>query len=326
MIKQLLSLLAFTITCTGPLFAQGPTFYFSFDQTEADASGNAASLEGPVRYGEGYDGSSNAGLEFLRNHFDDVIVTPGAEPVSHEPPFTYAAWIRWDSADPAAAYPVCSSDSTNFHGGMTMQRSGAGTAAITFGNTFGGGFQHRYRITGTTQLQLGSWYHIAVTIDVDSLGEVIDPVLYVDGTPEVVTVDGTGNLNDIANFKAPFRIGQKWNLFFVGGVDELVGYDRALTPAEIIDVRDGVLLTDNTPTQTKLSVYPNVASDVISIDTSVGTNWSRVVAVSAHGQQFELFNIAGSTFDVSRLPAATYHVLILTEDNKAVAATSLVKI
>ena len=95
-------------------------------------------------------------------------------------------------------------------------------SGLPVGQVYIGGEQNA---TGTAQLPLDTWTHVAVTFDGTSLR------LYVDGTlTNTTAISGAMSGSD-----GPLRIGGNaiWNEWFDGLIDELRIYDRALSPTEI---------------------------------------------------------------------------------------------
>lgn len=83
-----------------------------------------------------------------------------------------------------------------------------------------------FSLTGTNCLRRESWTHIAVTYDGSSL------VLYVDGNIDGAT-QATGS---VVSTSSPIIIGNRGESGFVGRIDEITLYSRALSPAEILEI------------------------------------------------------------------------------------------
>ncbi len=81
--------------------------------------------------------------------------------------------------------------------------------------------------------KVGQWYHIALTRNVDEYR------LYVNG----VCLTRDVNTNPVTVVSAPLTIGQVEGLFFEGAVDEVMIFNRALSPEEIMALsqREGPL-------------------------------------------------------------------------------------
>jgi len=107
-------------------------------------------------------------------------------------------------------------------GGVVYSLYANQNSGLPVGQVYIGGEQNA---TGTAQLPLDTWTHVAVTFDGTSLR------LYVDGTlTNTTAISGAMSGSD-----GPLRIGGNaiWNEWFDGLIDELRIYDRALSPTEI---------------------------------------------------------------------------------------------
>ena len=108
-------------------------------------------------------------------------------------------------------------------------------------------------IYGKTELQQGRWYHVAGTYDGSQMR------LYIDGVEEKELVDSTGGAIDgkwSGNIGTP--AGDVLQLKYaseslIGGIDEIVLLNRALTASEIKEMMSGALSTTAVDASGKLT-------------------------------------------------------------------------
>lgn len=92
---------------------------------------------------------------------------------------------------------------------------------------------------GTTQLQSGTWYHVAATLDAGKL------TVYVNGSPEGTPANNGST--QLSNDGVPMRLGATagqmgWQTpccFFDGLIDELAVYSKPLSGAQITQAKAG---------------------------------------------------------------------------------------
>lgn len=108
-----------------------------------------------------------------------------------------------------------------------------------------GGSVNRDRISWTTTLNTGTYYHIAITVDVSN-SAATEMVLYIDGVSQGNgTVDQDGSISAIFDSSAPFSIGCDFNSgsggqnLFDGLIDEVVITSDVMTQQEVSDLYAG---------------------------------------------------------------------------------------
>jgi MSHA biogenesis protein MshQ len=196
----------------GEVVDDGP---FGFDGVAVGgaATANATPVvltdPGTCRYGV-FDGA-NSYVEVA----DDAALDITAE-------LTVAAWIYLRST-PTELHTIVSKD-TNFEYHIDSQRRvywwWNDSSNIT------------RSITGTTQLALNEWYHVAITYESGAQR------IYVNGTLEGTTASHAGTL---ATNALPLFVGTDWNFpsrIFDGYIDEVRVVADALTGAEVQALRD----------------------------------------------------------------------------------------
>jgi hypothetical protein len=215
-----------TATTLTPPPATGPVAAYSFNEgsgtTVADASGNGnvgtisnATWTTAGKYGNTltFNGSSarvtvtdSASLHLTTGMTLEVWVYPTAAPLG---------WIDL----------IYKQDDVYF-----LEASSTLAAAPTAGGTFGNGFQ---TITGTSELPVNTWTHLAVTFDSATL------TVWVNG----VSVAAQAQTSPLTTSTLPLQIGgdSLYGQGFAGRIDEVRIYNRALTRPEIeVDMNTAV--------------------------------------------------------------------------------------
>lgn len=98
---------------------------------------------------------------------------------------------------------------------------------LTPDNRFMAGCQAGYAVTSSTVASPGQWYHVAVTYDAGAW------TLYVDGVAEATSIGPLISQSDGAAALARKGVGDLFNDFLEGAIDEAGLYSRALSSAEV---------------------------------------------------------------------------------------------
>jgi hypothetical protein len=218
--------IATLLAACGPVAAQislGSVAYFPFSGNALDMSGNGndGSAVGVVSVPDRFGNPSSA----YRFSAGDVIEVADDAALDLTDALTIAAWIQPQVA--AGKYVLTKHDPD--HGGSAYSldiypgtvRSVLKNAALGSGGA-----------EGVTPIQAGVWQHIAVTWD-GSLCRV-----YYDGVE-----DGTGLFSGtLINTPDPVLIGKYYDSF-IGDIDEVWLFERALSPVEVHDLAN-LVFTD----------------------------------------------------------------------------------
>ena len=147
---------------------------------------------------------------------------------------------------------------------------------------------------GTNAVQLNTWYHVVETYD----GAVLK--LYVNGNLDGST-PASGPINVTAN---PFRIGSDgsgpWN--FIGNIDEVSLYNRALVPSEIQSIYNAGA-AGKCATPIPVAIYSQPANQTVVI----GQTASFTVDASGTAPLSYKWSLNGTA-----IPGATNNPLVLT--------------
>lgn len=160
---------------------------------------------------------------------------------------SFAGWVRVESAPSSSTMVLASKNDPG-----SSQRAylfgyahdGANLMVIAQVSSDGGSV-NRDRISWTTTLNTGTYYHLAVTIDVSN-SAATEMVLYINGVSQGNgTVDQDGGITAIFNSSAPFALGSDYNSgsggnnLYDGLIDEVVITSDIMSAQEIADLFAG---------------------------------------------------------------------------------------
>ena len=200
-------------------------FYFPFDNTAVDESGNGNTLlETSTSFSTGKFGQA---LFVDANGNNDVILNSKVWGIANE--FSVAAWVN------ASAFgsnrQIITADAS-FQGERVWQFRSLSNGRINFIRFDSGGAVRQ--CTTTTQMTTGSWIHVAATFSTTNGTKV-----YINGVESATE----SNLNPNANPSTPVAIGNGTSSSvggpFDGSIDEAILYSRELTPTEISTLAAG---------------------------------------------------------------------------------------
>ena len=185
------------------------------------------------------------------------------------------------------------------------------------GDAAGGGFGNRLTYSTNDAIPYEVWSHVAVVIAEDESG-----IIYLDGVPSILSQSGGNPPGDIRYFEAPFRIGQKWNNFFVGALDDIKLFSRVLSPGEVANLANDQISSVQTPVQ-RVVCSPTLASDHIRVEMGSSLiSWAY--AIAADGKVISASLIDGNTIDVSRLTAGMYRLSDVTIEGREIQGEFIV--
>ncbi len=298
------------------MFGQGPVLSLKFDGESMDHSGNGAEVLGPVRYTTDWRGTPNSAAVFHPDHYDDLLIEGQNDRLLLQPPLSFSLWLRPDNLFEPTFF-LSTSDSARIHGGITLQLDGSGAPILSLGDGRGGGSGNRFWYIAENALPQGTWSHLAYTLQPNGTAEI-----YIDGVRENLTTSGSASPSSLMHLSESFKIGQKWEYFFTGAIDEVYMYDRILTQAEILDLSIGVVGTEDPPAA-RVAVFPNASSTTIKFDAS-SELFSKVRVVDSAGKATMLY-LSGSAneLDISGLTAGLYFAYMLDGEGQPLYAEFL---
>jgi hypothetical protein len=173
---------------------------------------------------------------------------------------------------------------------------------------------------------LNVWNHLVILFD-NSLSVNLSSIKCYLNNVEIVESNFSGEYNINSGNTVPFTIGSSRLLneqYFLGKIDDLGIWNRALTEEEITSLYYGSSLVINDVSQSNLfSVYPNPAQSVITVNTDaklVGSlfaiydNTGKVVKrgnIKSENTNIELGNLSGGiyVFSIGENMKQTFKVL-----------------
>ena len=158
----------------------------------------------------------------------DASVDSSTSTTLSPPAITIAAWVQAD------AFPGPMTIVTRNAGGSAYYELTVTTGGklIVYFGVSGGSGDISYEGNGSQTLTTGTWYHVATTYN-----STAGLVSYVNGVVDR-TITAAGTLNLISGVPTVIGRGAVSGQFFDGRLDEVYVFDRALTQADIIALRD----------------------------------------------------------------------------------------
>jgi hypothetical protein len=198
--------------------------HYAFEGDANDSSGNghhAATIGSP-----GYAPHA-CGQAIDLDGADDTVTLPAG--VADSGDITVAAWVNWDGGDGWQRIFDFGNNTTQY---MFLTPSSADASTLRFAITIDG--NRREQRVETSQLTIGAWVHVAVTL----AGDVA--TLYVDGIPAASNTAVTLNptmFTPVINYIGT----SQWSddPLFDGRIDDFRIYNHALSEAEIADLAAG---------------------------------------------------------------------------------------
>lgn len=291
--------------------------WYEFEMTPLDSSGNNnhAVPVGTLLYGPGKRGSDAA--QFNGTAFAEITRIIGTN-------FTVAMWLKTTNTGPASGAWYAGMGLVD--GEVAGSAADWGCSVINSKFVLGIGNPDT-TISSTVNISDGNWHHVAAT-RVSDTGAV---KLYVDGVLNVSTTAPMGPRTS----PNELRIGATHinpPVFYVGSLDDLRLYDRALSASEIAE-----LVTPNTPPT--ISSIPDqstpIDNSVGPIDFTIGdvetpAEWLTVSGYSSNSNLVPNANItfggSGSNRTVTVTPApgqfGTANITVKVSDAQASTSTA----
>lgn len=187
--------------------------------------------------------------------------------------FTVVAWIRPDTDTTSTGIAGM------YDGGATSWRfilNATSKAYATLVYSDGGGGSTN--AAGTTALQADTWYHVALVLD----GTANLIYIYVDGTVENGGGSGTAFDHTLDATASDFWVGDNTGTYyFDGNIDEMGILDRALSSAEINEIKDSGFAGSAVTNVWKATLAGATETFVVAMDQTVGNRETSVGAVDA---------------------------------------------
>jgi hypothetical protein len=211
------------------VLALQPLLYYRFDEAAgsliADNLGSAGDAADLTLTGvtTGVEGQINSAVQFDAPADNAEAVGYKAAPLAGANARTFMAWIKTEAGNAT----IVSYGSNTLGQRLTLWVNAAGNLRV---EVSGGG------LDGNTVLTDGQWHHVAFTWDPTDGNTINTGKLYVDGVAETLTAGGTQAVN--TGTAEDLEIGHDWFTTrpFVGEIDEVAAFTRALSAAEIASI------------------------------------------------------------------------------------------
>lgn len=221
------------------------------------------------------DGRLRGALAFDGNGQGVEVADSAEKPLDGFARLTVSAWIRLDSSN-AVARAIIAKRGTSSTSSISWQLSLNSSRRLTanIGST---------ALSGPTTLNVGQWYHVAMVFD----GTLPDRrlQLFLNGVPEAF---GTVSATTLTHAPSvPVRVGDftatAVSSSFLGLIDEVRIYDRALTQEEILLLTSPAAPTVGPRVQVASSSVAGMVGEPISLEAQaddvgfgpVSLEWSR---------------------------------------------------
>ncbi|MHC4584512.1 MAG: LamG domain-containing protein [Planctomycetota bacterium] len=241
--------------------------------TDSSGYGHHGTLIGDPLWVAGYDGDA---LEF--DNAGDFVRIDGYKGIMGTNPFTITAWIKTATNSEMLSWG-------DPGGGERVEfRISSGRLRC---DTGGGNVQ------ADTNILDNEWHHVALTIQENATISSGDVTLYLDGQDDTRTSEDTTAFNINSNFDV--QIGQMYDLsssrWFIGLIDDVRIYSKALTPEEIEKTMAG---------DPRLAWDPKPAhASTPNIDEIVPLAWSAGDLAASHDVYFGTDRMAVTDADTS---------------------------
>ena len=221
--------------------------------------GNHGAIVGGAQWVDGYQRTA------LAFDSDAYVETTTFEGVTGTAPRTCCAWIRTAAA---GNYNIMSWGTTATGQKWRMRVDGTGGLRIEVA----GGYH-----IGLTNLADGRWHHVAVTFEDDGSPDVLDTLLYVDGSLDTTASSQATAIDTAAS---TVRVGRSsYNEEPIPGeIDDARIYDKVLTAEEIQQVMLGDTKLAGNPVPERVALVD--MRDISSL------SWSRGDTASSHDVYF----------------------------------------
>ena len=305
-------LLLFTLLCLFLSFSgysQIPTnglvgHYELNDGTYVDSSPSGFDLEvfglgGVLLPVQNRFGEANQALLYLSEYMD-LASNPTAFDFDSDSNFSLCVWMEIG-------------ESVFDWTGLLNNWNGAGTGGYYLGLNPTQGV--RWNVNGPTPIDspaipTGEWTHVAATYN------GVDSNLYINGA----LVGTASNNTPISSSPRPFTVGAQADLptlQFPGKFDDILVYDRELTPQEITDIFEVLSIEDVEAFSSKVKVFPNPSESSITVtyDRTLGTITSYYVT-DLQGRAILNNELKGldTTIDMSSAKSGIYLLTLKTID------------
>ena len=224
--------LSLSFNLLGQSLLNGLIFYYPFNNSEKDFSGNQLHGSRFASYATDNLGNSNFALQF--DGVDDYFLTPNDSSTKIQYPLTISFLVKHQNSS-SPSYIINTDYAQNDLSGVWFNLlSGSNVISMSFGDTgFGTSSSGRRTYNGSIPLSPNVWYHVVGVINGPTQME-----LYINGVRDNNGYYGGSGNSTIGYSNNPGSVavldvsGQS-PYYFMGFVDEYAYWDRALSSQEI---------------------------------------------------------------------------------------------
>ena len=160
------------------------------------------------------------------NDFVDVAVSSAS--LQPSLPITVSAWVNTSNTSLDCQLVFTNNGTSNEYGGVAMELCVGGTADVDFGDGGIPDATNRRTKTSTATIAANTWYHI-----VGVIRGATDMSIYINGVDAGGAYSGTGGAMAYSTTASDIGSNDWAQSYFVGKIDDVRVYNRALTADEI---------------------------------------------------------------------------------------------
>ncbi|MHC4143480.1 MAG: LamG domain-containing protein [Planctomycetota bacterium] len=260
--------------------------WWTFDGHTQDISGNGrhGTIHGSPTFVPGVFGEA---LHFEAN--PDYVTIDGYKGVLGTSAYSIACWVKTTNT----AQQQIMHWGTDSNGQRVEFRIQANRLRISGG---GGNVQ------GDTDVTDGEWHHVAAAVIENASASSGDVTFYVDGQDDTQETTNAIHWDIVPNATLDVTIGMRPtrpDRYFIGDIDEVLLYEKTLTPEEILQIIEG-----GGAEPYPFAYGPSPEDGAMRMDTWVNLAWSAGAKAVSHdvylGSDFDTVNDATRDSDVFR--------------------------
>ncbi len=295
--------------------------YYNFNGNSLDLSGNdnhgvtsGASLTD--------DRFNQANSAYSFDGIDDFILAGNIIDISQQSEMTICAWFYLDTifgrGNRATGIAFGKKETGKLELRVNTESNlsfaslvASGASVSTNSNT---------TVAWSAGVNYGQWYHVAGTYSDTSIQIFLNGIYAVD----YFTGAGIGAYLNSVPSNASLTIGLAYNTnnderFYHGKMDEVLIYNRKLSPSEINDVYNGAPIINgiNSKLDNQITLYPNPSSDNLTIYGLTYTNEDLEVRMTdVNGKLIKTYSInsINNTIQISNLISGLYFIEISSQE------------
>ena len=260
--------------------------WWTFDGHVLDISGNErhGTIHGSPQFVPGVFGEA---LHFEAN--PDYVTIDGYKGILGTNPYSIACWVKTTNT----AQQQIIHWGTDSNGQRVEFRIQSNRLRISGG---GGNVQ------GDTDLIDDEWHHVAAAVIENASASSGDVTFYVDGQDDTRETTNAIHWDIVANTTFDVTIGMRPtrpDRYFIGNIDEVLLYEKTLTPEEILQIIEG-----GGGEPYPFAYSPSPEDGAMHMETWVNLEWSAGAKAVSHdvymGDDFDVVNDATRDSDVFR--------------------------